>query len=64
MNIVWSIVIVAHLGAKPVFVEAWTTKEPCELYAKQIQNAMCIPVVVGSKHNIEKQVESLNELMK
>ena len=56
MNIVWSIVIVAYLGAKPVFVEAWTTKEPCELYAKQIQNAMCIPVVVGSKHDIEKQV--------
>jgi hypothetical protein len=64
MNIVWGIVIVAHLGAKPVFVEAWQTKEPCELYAKQIQNAICVPVVVGNKHSIEKQVQSLNELLR
>lgn len=64
MNIVWSIVIVAHLGAKPIFVEAWSTKEPCELYAKRIENAMCVPVVVGSKYDIEKQVESLNKLLR
>ena len=64
MNTVWAIVIVAHLGAKPVFVEAWQTKEPCELYAKQIQNAICVPVVVGNKHSIEKQVQSLNELLR
>ena len=64
MNIVWAIVIVAHLGAKPVFVEAWSTKEPCEVYAKQTNNAICVPVVVGNKYTIEKQVESINELLR
>lgn len=64
MNTIWAIVIVAHLGAKPVFVEAWSTKEPCELYAREIKNAICAPVIVGNNYTIEKQVESINELLR
>jgi hypothetical protein len=64
MNILWAIVIVAHVGAKPVFVEVWQTKEPCEKYAKEIKGGICVPVTVGNKYEIEKQVSSINELLK
>jgi hypothetical protein len=64
MNLLWAVVIVAHVGAKPVFVEVWQTREPCEKYAREIKGGMCIPVSVGNKYEIEKQVESINELLK
>ena len=64
MNLLWAVVIVAHIGAKPVFVEVWQTREPCEKYAREIKGGMCIPVSVGNKYEVEKQVESINELLK
>lgn len=64
MNMIWAIVVVAHLGAKPVFVEAWQTREPCEKYAREIQGGMCVPVAVGNRYEIQQQVDALNELLK
>jgi hypothetical protein len=64
MNILWAIVIVAHVGAKPVFVEVWQTKEPCEKYAKELKGGVCVPVSVSDKYEIEKQVQMINELLK
>jgi hypothetical protein len=64
MNVLWAIVIVAHVGAKPVFVEVWQTREPCEKYAKEIKGGICVPVTVSNKYEVEKQVESINELLK
>lgn len=64
MNILWAVVIVAHVGAKPIFVEVWQTKEPCQKYAREIQGGVCVPVSVSNKYDIEKQVTSINELLK
>jgi hypothetical protein len=64
MHIIWAVVVVTHLGANAQFIEAWATKEPCRKQAAEILNAICVPVVVNTKQNIEKQVQSLNELLK
>lgn len=64
MNVLWAIVIVSHIGARPVFVEAWQTREPCEKYAKMYDGGVCIPVAVGNRHDIQKQVDAINELLK
>jgi hypothetical protein len=64
MNILWAVVVVTHLGATPKFVEVWQTREPCEKYARQIPGGSCFPVSVSDKHEAQKQVEAINELLK
>lgn len=64
VNIFYAVVIVAHLGADPVFVEAWQTREPCEKHARELKGGMCVPVVAGTKYQIDEQVRALNQLLK
>jgi hypothetical protein len=64
MNILWAIVIIPYLGANPVFVEVWSTREPCEKYAREIKHARCFPVTVSDKHEVEEQVKAINGLLK
>jgi hypothetical protein len=64
MNVMWAVIVIAHLGATPKFVEVWQTREPCEKYANEIPGGSCFPVSVSNKYDVEKQVQAINELLK
>lgn len=64
MNMLWALVLISHLGAKPQFIEVVETKELCIALQAKIENSTCVPVIVGSKYTLKEQVETLNELLK
>lgn len=63
MHLIWALVLIPHIGAKPHFIEVTETKELCISLQTKIDKSTCVPVIVGSKYSLEEQVQSLNELL-